>query len=424
MTLPIRVRVTDRNPAPSYLKIITQTITGGANYTSTIGGTGPEGVVREGVLIPGSLPSPIAFQVKVTGIPSTALVAGYPVTNTATIVDRNEPGSLPNVPDAIAPIRIMPRRIFLPLVLRNYPPPWQQVVETDGIRVYDIAVCPSSPDRQYAGTESGLYHSTDGGTTWGLWALDGQRATPVVVNQDCTRAFAAVWGSGVYRVTGQNQATLFNQGLGDELYLYGLVISTNGQTLYGGSNSHGVYKTSTDTAGWTQINIGIPVSDRRIRSLYVISDTLYAGGRQCTYYYSSDGGNSWTPETIPNGVIEGGVCGDAQMWAIAGIDNALYASLGEDKGLYRRSASGTWTRVSDVPAVTIYRSGLHSYLSRLYVGTYGNGVYTCDSDGNCQSLRNSGLGTSNIRGLAVANTPDARLLAGSDNGIWWVPLEP
>jgi len=120
MTLPIQVRVTDPNPDPSYLKIITSSIGGGAQYTSTIGGTGPEGIVWEGVLVPGSLPLPIAFQVQVTGIPTTALAAGHLVTNTATIADVNEPGSLPNVPDAKAPIRIMPQRIFLPLVLKNF----------------------------------------------------------------------------------------------------------------------------------------------------------------------------------------------------------------------------------------------------------------------------------------------------------------
>ena len=240
----------------------------------------------------------------------------------------------------------------------------------------------------------------------------------MVVNPlNCAEAFVAVWGGGVHHVTGQNQTEPVNQGL-DELYLYGLAITTDGQTLYAGSNSHGVYRTGTSNINWVAVNSGI--SDLRIRSLYLIGDVLYAGGRQCTYYHSNNGGDSWSAETI----LSGGKCEDAQVWAIAQVDSVLYAGLGLDKGLYRRPAGGIWAQVSDVPAVTIYRFGLHSYLSRLYVGTYGYGVYTCGSDGHCRPLPNSGLGTPNIRGLKVAKIPDARLLAGSDDGIWWVSLVP
>lgn len=415
-TQTVYVRVTDPNPDDRYLKIITAptTIRGGAWYSPTI-----KSIVWEGEFGPSTIPDDVTFQVQVTGIPNTALAAGYLVTNTATMIDLTGVGSLPDG-TAKATIRIMPRRIFLPLVLRNYPPSWQQASDTDGIEFYDIAVCPSNPLLQYAGTYSanGLYRSENGGETWQQWALS-ERATPVVVNptNNCTEAFVGTWGNGVYRVTGQNQAAQINQGLGS-LHLYGLAITADGQTLYAGTNTDGVYRTSTSNINWTAVNNGI--SDLRISSLYLISDTLYAGSQLCTYYYSSDGGNSWTPETILSGGQE---CGDAQVWAIAEVDNVLYAGL--QNGLYWKPQGGTWESVSDVPTASIKRSGLHSHLSRLYVGTYGNGVYTCDSDGNCQPLQNSGLGTSNIRSLTVANiTPDARLLAGSDDGIWWVPLEP
>ena len=314
--------------------------------------------------------------------------------------------------------------VYLPLVVRNYPSPWQQAGGTGGISFYDVAVCPSNPLLQYAGTTAdGLYRSTDGGETWQHWALDGW-ATPVVVNPlYCAEAFVTVWGDGVHRVTGYNEAIPINQGL-DELYLYGLTVVTEGQTLYlhAGSSAYGVYKTDTSNINWVPVNDGI--SDLRIRSLCIISDTLYAGGRRCTYYHSDNGGNSWIAETILSGG-QGGACGDAQVWAIAHMDNVLYASLGGDKGLYWRPEGGTWAQVSDVPEVTIYRFGLHRHLSRLYVGTYGNGVYTCESDGRCRPFPNGGLGTSNIRGLAVAEvSANSRLLAGSDDGIWWVPLIP
>ena len=100
MTQAMRVRVTDPNPAPLYLEILTPTITGGAFYSATI-----DGVVWEGTVIVGSLPSPVSFQVRVTGIPTTAPESGYVVTNTAEMIDMSAPGSLPET-KAEAAIRI------------------------------------------------------------------------------------------------------------------------------------------------------------------------------------------------------------------------------------------------------------------------------------------------------------------------------
>jgi len=329
-------------------------------------------------------------------------------------------GNVSDLPVTGTQVVVKPVYIYLPLTARNLTSPWRQAGGTDGIDFYDIAVCPSDPLLQYAGTTSnGLYRSTDGGITWQHWALDG-RVTPVVVNHlDCAETFVADWWNGVYRVTGQDQATSINQGLAP--YIYGLALSGDGQTLYAGSSTNGVYRTDTDTVNWTPINDGI--SDLRIRSLYLINGTLYAGGRQCTYYYSDDGGDSWQTETILDGG-QSGDCGDAQVWAIAEMNDALYAGLGLDKGLYRRSTGGSWNRISDAPAATIFRFALHPYLSHLYAGAYGHGVYICEPDGHCQPLPKRDLGTPNVRSLTVAETPDARLLAGSDDGIWWVPLTP
>jgi len=103
MTQSIQVRVTDPNPAPSHLEILTSTITGGATYSPTIGGTGPEGIVWEGLLVVGTLPQVVSYQMEVTGVLTTAM----PVTNTAYMVDLVTPGSLPEATAEVG-ITIMP----------------------------------------------------------------------------------------------------------------------------------------------------------------------------------------------------------------------------------------------------------------------------------------------------------------------------
>ncbi len=316
-----------------------------------------------------------------------------------------------------------PFRIYLPLVLHDYPPRWQAASGIDDVEVYDISVCPTAPNSQYAGTNQGLYHSTDGGDTWQRWALDGSTILAIVSTSDCNQVFAAVWGGGVNHVTGPAQSTPINQGL-DDLYLYGLAISADEQTLYAGTNTNGIYKTNLTNINWSEINNGIPVEDRRIRSIYIINDTMYAGGRQCTYYRSDNAGDSWQARTVLAGG-QSSPCDDAQVWAIAEMDNVIYVGLGKEKGLYQSANEGTsWTRISAIPTITIRPFGLRLYRSNLYVSTLGQGLYICKSETSCYPRPSAGLGTLNTRGFAIAEMPNVRLLAGSDDGIWWIPLLP
>jgi hypothetical protein len=111
----IQVRVIDPNPAPAYLRILTGSITGGATYSPTI-----DGVVWEGTLSPaGVQPQTVTFQVEITGIPTTALQAGYQIVNTAWLTDVIAPGS-PPIARAEAVVRVRPWRIFGPFTARDF----------------------------------------------------------------------------------------------------------------------------------------------------------------------------------------------------------------------------------------------------------------------------------------------------------------
>ena len=111
---PIYVRVVDPNPAPLYLEIVRPSITGGAWYSPTI-----DAVVWEGVLVPGSEPKEVTFDVQVTGIPVSALANGHPVTNIATMIDLATPGSLPEQTAQVG-IRIKPLTALLPVIVKNH----------------------------------------------------------------------------------------------------------------------------------------------------------------------------------------------------------------------------------------------------------------------------------------------------------------
>jgi len=112
LTQNVDIMITDPNPAPAYLEILTDTIGGGAEYSPTL-----DAVVWDGWLVMPSAGLTLTFQTEVTGIPTTSLSSGYVITNTATMVDQ---GTSEVLATAEASIRIMPRQILLPLVMRNY----------------------------------------------------------------------------------------------------------------------------------------------------------------------------------------------------------------------------------------------------------------------------------------------------------------
>jgi hypothetical protein len=120
-TTPLELRVTDPNPAPLYLTILTPTITGDAVYSPTI-----DAVVWEGSVTGSSLQT-VEFQMVATGMPAAAVKSGYPITNTAYIVGTGStgsipgslpPGSLPNL-TASASIQVQPSKIHLPIVIKK-----------------------------------------------------------------------------------------------------------------------------------------------------------------------------------------------------------------------------------------------------------------------------------------------------------------
>lgn len=301
--------------------------------------------------------------------------------------------------------------IYLPSVLRDFPPVWRQATNTDNIHFRTPSGCGTSI--WYAGTwDAGIWKSTDNARTWNKISDFSSNPYPVVANpNNCNQAFGSVWGAGIYSITGSS-AQQVNTGLG-ELSVYGLAIS--GTTLYAGANTRGVYEAPSTIVLWRAVNTGI--DDQRIRTLALAGNRIYAGARACSLYVSENGGALWSKQTVlTNG------CNDAQIWSISQVMAVRYAGLGMNKGLYHDAGSG-WQKVVAIPDITIYGLAYSETEGRLYVSTGGSGIYRCDVDGTgavqACSQYNLGLTTLNMREIKIHND---LLLAGSDDGLWYLPL--
>jgi uncharacterized repeat protein (TIGR01451 family) len=94
----LQVKVTDLNPYPAYLQIISSTVTGGAVYSASVGNTQVEGITWSGTLAAGAgtLPGPwtvVTYQARVIGMPGG--VPSYQLVSAAQMADLASPGSLP-----------------------------------------------------------------------------------------------------------------------------------------------------------------------------------------------------------------------------------------------------------------------------------------------------------------------------------------
>ena len=320
-----------------------------------------------------------------------------------------------NCAEDIKSIRVGAYRLYLPLTLRAYPPTWKQGAGLASIALRAPIGCGEST--WYAGTNTdGVWRSTNNAQNWSRIADLQPEAYPIAPNStNCMQAFVAVWGEGVYRLDGA-QSTLVMGNLG-EPFVYGLVLK--GNVLYAGTNSQGIYTTTIGSVDWQPANAGI--GNLNIRSLFNIDGTLYAGARACTLYSSTNNGGTWAEHRV---LADAAACANAQVWSVANVKGVLYAGLGLDKGLYYQ-AGDAWSKAAMLGDRTIWGLAYDDHNDLLYVSAYGAGVSRCavGNDGAIEDCRRAapGLGTQNTRELYIHNN---LLVAGSDDGVWYLPLAP
>ena len=124
-----------------------------------------------------------------------------------------------------------------------------------------IAVDSTTPANLYAGLDgAGIYRSTDKGVTWSAATIQpGNLAVKALVISkiDHSTLYAATYGAGLFKSTdsGDKWSICGNSGL-TSLNLKSLVMDGNGK-LYAGTEG-GVYVSSDACDNWTEMNSGLP----------------------------------------------------------------------------------------------------------------------------------------------------------------------
>jgi photosystem II stability/assembly factor-like uncharacterized protein len=292
---------------------------------------------------------------------------------------------------------------------------WQSI-GLAGSDVVAIAATPTTVTTLYASVlNTGLFRSTDDGTTWNAINV-GIPVSPVLVTialHPTTPTTLLVGGNGVFRSSNRGDSwNPSSTGIPDKAFTRALVYDTTAlNTVYAGTEGSGVYRSSDAGMSWVAVNNGL--ANAEVRALAITPTTppvLYAG-TAIGVYRSDNAGVSWSSARsgLPSSKIN--------TLAIDPLNpQVLYAGTAAD-GMYRSLNGGTsWSAINTglPPSERINALALQPQQTTVYAATRGNGVYRSTNAGESWSAFNDGIPNQTINTLAVNPKTPVAVYAGTE----------
>ncbi len=344
---------------------------------------------------------------------------------------------------------------------------WNQVLATDGQPITAVEFALSDPDIAYAGGDSAVYRSEDGGRTWrtmttGMWGPPGARVGfPIdfqVDPRDPNRLFANAYGGGNFvSADGGKSWQVASQGYTGAETNTVAVDPTDGATVYAGARS-GFFKSTTGGAAWQAL--GFAPADVREGAAAAVDPSnplhvLMSDQQEGRMWMSEDGGNNWRTvvnyqnqlsslRVADNNVAMQGInaivfapsspssiyAGFAVRWCVFNND-PLYCAV-PSFGVLRSADGGrTWEAAPNAGLAghNILALAVHPQdASTVYAATGGNGVMKSTDRGGTWAAVNKGITSMYARAIAIdpvnpqtlyVGTEDEALFKSTDGGATW-----
>jgi photosystem II stability/assembly factor-like uncharacterized protein len=225
----------------------------------------------------------------------------------------------------------------------------------DTSTVYIALSVPNAPNGvAVKNTHSGVFKSTDGGTSWvGAGLQDSVSIIAIDPENPATLYAASTRALGIRKST-DGTATWRPANVG----LRGLTVSAfavapqDSSTIYAVTYA-GVFKTTNSGASWTEANSGLPVDEFGV-SIFPLSlamdpqnpGTLYLGTAGRGTFKTTDGGANWTYSGL-----EGNLNFDQSLVVDPRNSGTVYAAGFSGSGVFKSTDSGaTWEPKGSVPA--------------------------------------------------------------------------
>ncbi len=299
----------------------------------------------------------------------------------------------------------------------------------------------------FAGTNAGIYRSTDQGGNW--TNVDPSFTLCFLV--EGTKIFAGT-SSGVI-ISMDGGKTWIHPNSEMNYYINDLAIEDG--FVFAGTDGHGIFRSANDGKNWVSINNGLEQYQYFVNSITAYGKKLLAATR-AGVVMSGDDGNNWsifesdtgnqnncvavTDSTIFIGTSDGiyrsinnspnfkksdnGLPENSSTFSI--VANKSYVFAGTVSGIYRSSDNGeNWDPITDdLPGFPYY---LTASDSNLYVGTR-NGLFMSTDNGTNWVSASNGIVASTVTSIAgsgpyVFAVISNRLFISSDEGMTWIGID-
>jgi hypothetical protein len=276
-----------------------------------------------------------------------------------------------------------------------------------GLSVAAFAIIGSSI---FAGAETGVYLSTNSGTTW--TAVNSSPANKRV-------NALAMSGSNVFAGTDGGVSLSTNNGATWSAVNSGIVgtsvrsFGTSGSTIFACAEGTGGFLSSDNGASWTSLNISAP----NVYAFATSGANVFAG-TDGGVFLSTNNGVSWSAVNSGLTYTSVGSLALGGSYLFAGTSGA---------GVFRSTNNGTsWTPAnSGIASESIL--ALVPTGSNLLAGTYGDGIFLSTDNGTSWTAVNSGLTDKTVRALVAVGTDVfaatySGVFLSKNNGASWAAV--
>ena len=259
----------------------------------------------------------------------------------------------------------------------------------------------------YAGSDSGVYRSTNDGVTW------ERRSSGLPVSPFFTKTFVLTGSSlfagtngaaGLYVTTNDGGTwTVANSGLtGTQVH----ALALQGSVLFAATNGNGIFRSTNNGAGWVESNSGI--TNLFAHSLLVIGNRILAG-TDGGAFVSTDTGGSWS--LLPGSPTD--------IRSLASNGSILVAGTNTG-GVFRSTNDGVTWAAANAGLTSLYVRVIIARGGNFFTGAKAGGVALSTDNGSNWLPINDGLDSLSILALETSTTT---LFAGADlGGVWTRPL--
>ena len=255
-----------------------------------------------------------------------------------------------------------------------------------------------------AGTNYGLYRSSDNGRSWNYVDQDVSKG---IISCFCIRSdgnvLAGTTSKGIF-ISEDNGETWGYIGL--QGVLIASLAANSKDIIFAGTKGEGIYMSDSSYEEWTKL---IPGADyNQFSSLLINADDIIFAGSSGVYR-SDDNGKTWSLKN--NGM------GNWQVYSLI-YDKNGFLDAGTDLGGFFRSEDNgeTWTKLNAGLTNTEITTLAINEVGYIFAGTWRGGVYRSIDSGENWAVIDSGLTNKHVFTLAVS--PDDFLFAGTPRGIY------